>query len=104
MKSVMASLTLPLLAIAFALLSRPFLATHGVPPAQGALLAGAVAGALAYHLLVTRHVRAAASKAVFVGLIVGQTVLVPRSDSIMAAAGFVISVTVLFMNLRTVEQ
>jgi hypothetical protein len=104
MKSVTASLTMPLLAIAFALLARPWLAANGVAPAQGALLAGAAAGALAYYALAAKHARAAASKAVFVGLIVAQTVLVPRSQSVLAAAGFVISVTILFMNLRMIEQ
>lgn len=104
MKSTLASLALPLLAIAFALLARPWMATNGVPPAQAALLAGAVCGALSYALMVSKHVRAPASKAVFIGLIAGQTVLVPRSDSILAAAGFVISVTVLFLNVQTLEQ
>lgn len=104
MKSLTASLTMPLLAIAFALLARPWLATNAVPPAQGAVLAGAVAGALAYYIMTAKQERAAASKAVFVGLIVGQTVLVPRSKSVTAAAGFVISVMTLFLYLQMIEQ
>ena len=103
-QSLTASLAVPLLAIAFALLARPWLATNGVPPAQGALLAGAVAGALAYAVLAGKRERAAASKAVFVGLIVGQTVLVPRPNSVAAATGFVISVTVLFLYLQMIQQ
>ena len=104
MKSVTSSLVMPLLAITFALLARPWLATNGVPPAQGALLAGAAAGALSYYALTAKKERAAASQAVFVGLMVAQTVLVPRSNSVTAAAGFVISVVMLVLYLKTIEQ
>ena len=102
--SVVTRLVLPLLAVSFALVSRPYLSSFGLKPWTAALAAGAGYGVFAYAVMASRGARAAASRATLMGLVVAQTVLVPRARSLGAAVGFVITVTLLFIHVRNIEQ
>ncbi len=98
------TLALPIVAITFSLLMRPFLTVRGVHPATGSVLAGAAFAAASYHVLKSQRARAASSKAVFIGLVVAQHFLLPRRQNLTSAAAFVLSVTLLFLYLQRIEQ
>jgi exosortase/archaeosortase len=103
--STVLRLVLPLLAVTFALVARPHLATTlALKPWVAALLAGAAYGLFAYSIMVSRGTRAAESRAVFMALVVAQTVLLPRAKTLGAAIAFVISVTLLFIYVQNIEQ
>lgn len=104
MKSITASLVLPILAITLALVARPHFAMQGVHPAVGALAAGSAIGALSYAVMTSKADRAAFSKAVMIGTFAAQTVLVPRSKNMTDAMGFVVTVTLLFLYVQMIEQ
>lgn len=103
--SIVLKLVLPLLAVSFALVVRPHLAaTWGLKPWVAGLAAGLVYALFAYAVMVQRGVRAPESRAVFMALVVAQTVLLPQTKTLGAAAAFVISVTMLFIYVQNIEQ
>ena len=103
--SIVLKLVLPLLAVSFALVVRPHMATRlGMKPWAAAGAAGVAYALFAYAVMSRRSTRAAESRAVFMGLVVAQTVLLPRTKTLGAAAAFVLSVTMLFIYVQNIEQ
>lgn len=103
--SLVLKLVLPLLAVTFALVVRPHMATGwGLKPWVAATVAGTAYALFAYAVMAQRGSRAAESRALFMGLVVAQTVLLPRAKTLGAAAAFVLSVTMLFIYVQNVEQ
>lgn len=97
-------LLLPISAITFARLMRPYLTLQGLHPAAGSLVAGALFAVLSWHLLSAQRVRAATSKAVFIGLVVAHTFLIPRTQRLSSSLAFVLSVTLLYLSLQHIQQ
>lgn len=103
--SILPKLVLPLLAVSFALVVRPRLATRlALKPWVAATAAGAAYALFSYAVMAQRGTRAAESRAVFMGLVVAQTVLLPRTRTLGAAVAFVLSVTMLFIYVQNIEQ
>jgi hypothetical protein len=104
MPSVVAAVVMPLVAITFSALARPWLIQRGLHPVTAAALAGLVFAAGAYRVLTDQGARAVVSKAALLGFVVAQSTLIPKAKSVSGAIAFVALVTILTINLRNIEQ